>query len=73
MTQHQGTDASHQRLLLDSDPQALVLPRLLRAQRLRLFYGDLHNHRKDSFWKPRRFNGSGGKRRTAEITASACA
>src|SRR5262245_53274133 len=36
--------ASHQRLLLDSAAQALALPRLLHANGLRLFYGDLHNH-----------------------------
>jgi hypothetical protein len=31
-------------LLLDAAPQAISLPRLLQSQRLRLFYGDLHNH-----------------------------
>jgi hypothetical protein len=36
--------ASPQQLWLDTSPQALTLPSLLHARRLRLFYGDLHNH-----------------------------
>ncbi len=35
---------SRQRLLLDTAPQTLALPRLLQARGLRLFYGDLHTH-----------------------------
>ena len=44
MTPHTQATPSHQQLLLDSLPQALALPRRLQAQRLRLFYGDLHTH-----------------------------
>jgi hypothetical protein len=31
-------------LLVDASPQTLTLPLLLQTHRLRLFYGDLHNH-----------------------------
>jgi PHP domain len=44
MTHHPHTTASGQRLLLDTAPQALALPRLLQARGLRQFYGDLHTH-----------------------------
>jgi PHP domain len=44
MTHHQHADASPQHLLLDASPQALTLPHVLQTYRLRLFYGDLHNH-----------------------------
>jgi PHP domain len=44
MTHHQHGDANSQHLLLDASPQDLTLPDLLRTYRLRLFYGDLHNH-----------------------------
>ncbi|MBA3441353.1 MAG: CehA/McbA family metallohydrolase [Pyrinomonadaceae bacterium] len=44
MTYHKHPDISAQHLLLDTDPQALTIPRLLDAHRLNLFYGDLHNH-----------------------------
>jgi PHP domain len=44
MTHHQHVDASPQHLLLDASPQALTLPHVLQTYRLRLFYGDLHNH-----------------------------
>jgi PHP domain len=44
MIDQQQADASPQHLLLDSSPQALILPHLLQTHRLRLFYGDLHNH-----------------------------
>src|SRR5262245_60992437 len=44
MTHHQQSSSSGQPLLLDTAPQALALPRLLKARGLRLFYGDLHTH-----------------------------
>ena len=44
MTHHKHSEPSAQHLLLDTDPQALTIPRLLDAHRLNLFYGDLHNH-----------------------------
>jgi PHP domain-containing protein len=44
MRHHEHFEASWQQLLLDRSPQALSLPHLLQAHRLRLFYGDLHNH-----------------------------
>ena len=44
MTHHQHSDASAQHLLVDASPQTLTLPSLLQTYRLRLFYGDLHNH-----------------------------
>jgi hypothetical protein len=44
MTDHQHADASRQHLLLDASPQVLTIPHLLQTYRLRLFYGDLHNH-----------------------------
>jgi hypothetical protein len=44
MTYYQHSDASPQHLLLDASPQALTLPHVLQTHRLRLFYGDLHNH-----------------------------
>ena len=44
MTHHQHGDANPQHLLLDASPQVLTLPYLLQTYRLRLFYGDLHNH-----------------------------
>jgi hypothetical protein len=44
MTHHQQRDASVQQVLLDASPQALTIPSLLQTCRLRLFYGDLHNH-----------------------------
>jgi hypothetical protein len=44
MTDHQHVDVSAQRVLLDASPQAPTLPHLLQSSRLRLFYGDLHNH-----------------------------
>src|ERR671937_808136 len=44
MTPDQYPAASRQRLLLDTVPQTLALPRLLQVHGLRLFYGDLHNH-----------------------------
>jgi len=54
MTHHAHSGASLQQLLLDTAPQALPLPRLLQAHRLRLFYGDLHNHTgySDRFGRP---------------------
>jgi PHP domain len=44
MTHDRHADASPQHLLLDASPQVLTLPYLLQTHRLRLFYGDLHNH-----------------------------
>jgi PHP domain len=44
MTHHQPREANPQHLFLDTSPQALTLPHLLQTYRLRLFYGDLHNH-----------------------------
>jgi hypothetical protein len=44
MTPHEHPEASRQHLLLERSPQALSLPRILQTHRLRLFYGDLHNH-----------------------------
>lgn len=44
MTHHQHREPNPQHLLLDTSPQALTLPHLLQSYRLRLFYGDLHNH-----------------------------
>ena len=44
MTHHQHGDVNSQHLLLDTSPQTLTLPDLLQSYRLRLFYGDLHNH-----------------------------
>jgi hypothetical protein len=44
MTSHTHPEHSAQHLILDSAPQAFLLPRLLQAHHLRLFYGDLHNH-----------------------------
>jgi hypothetical protein len=44
MTHHQHSDVSAQPLLVDASPQTLTLPSLLQTYRLRLFYGDLHNH-----------------------------
>jgi hypothetical protein len=44
MTSHHHTKASSHQLILDTSPWALTLPHLLQAHRLRLFYGDLHNH-----------------------------
>jgi PHP domain len=44
MIEEQHADASPQHLLLDTSPQTLILPRPLQIHRLRLFYGDLHNH-----------------------------
>jgi PHP domain len=44
MTHHPHADVSPQRVLLDTSPQTLTLPDLLQSARLRLFYGDLHNH-----------------------------
>jgi hypothetical protein len=40
--EHAGANPQH--VLLDTAPQALTLPHLLQTHRLRLFYGDLHNH-----------------------------
>jgi len=44
MTEHQHTEASPQHVLLDSSLPVVTLPQLLQTYRLRLFYGDLHNH-----------------------------
>ncbi len=44
MTHPEHADASPQQLLLDATPLARTLPHLLQRHRLRLFYGDLHNH-----------------------------
>jgi hypothetical protein len=44
MIHHQHGDASAQHLLVDALPQTLALPSLLQTYKLRLFYGDLHNH-----------------------------
>jgi hypothetical protein len=44
MTHHPHGEASAQHLLVDTSPQTLTLPFLLQTYRLRLFYGDLHNH-----------------------------
>jgi hypothetical protein len=44
MTYPAHADASRQHVVLDTSPQALTLPHLLQTHRLRLFYGDLHNH-----------------------------
>src|SRR5262245_50410820 len=44
MTHHTHSATSAQHLLLDTSIQAYLLPRLLRAYHLQLFYGDLHNH-----------------------------
>src|SRR5262245_21486545 len=44
MTHHTQTDTSQQHLLLDTVPQRYLLPRLLRAYHLQVFYGDLHTH-----------------------------
>jgi PHP domain len=44
MTHHQHPDVSPQHLLLDHLPRTMTLPHLLQNHRLRLFYGDLHNH-----------------------------
>jgi hypothetical protein len=44
MTSHLHRHANPLRLWLDSSPHAITLPSLLQAHRLRLFYGDLHNH-----------------------------
>ena len=44
MQHSERADVTPQPVLLDIAPQALTLPYLLQSQRLRLFYGDLHNH-----------------------------
>lgn len=44
MTAHTHPEPNSQHLVLDTAPQAFMLPRLLQAHHLRLFYGDLHNH-----------------------------
>jgi len=44
MTHHQPREANPQHLFLDTSPQTLTLPHRLQTYRLRLFYGDLHNH-----------------------------
>ena len=44
MARHVHPQTGRQQLLLDRAPQALTLPDLLQTHRLRLFYGDLHNH-----------------------------
>jgi hypothetical protein len=44
MADHEYLEASRQELLVDRSLQALSLPHLLQTHRLRLFYGDLHNH-----------------------------
>lgn len=41
---HEHSKTPAQKLLLDSSPQALSIPKLLQSNRLQLFYGDLHNH-----------------------------
>jgi hypothetical protein len=40
--EHAGPGPRH--ILFDGSPQAITLPHLLQTHRLRLFYGDLHNH-----------------------------
>lgn len=44
MTHHTHPEPSAQHMILDTAPQAFMLPRLLQARHLSLFYGDLHNH-----------------------------
>jgi len=44
MTHHTHPEPSAQHMILDTAPQAFMLPRLLQAHHLSLFYGDLHNH-----------------------------
>jgi hypothetical protein len=44
MTSHTHPEPSPQQLIVDTTPQAFLLPRLLQAHHLHLFYGDLHNH-----------------------------
>jgi hypothetical protein len=44
MIHPEQADAKPQHVLLDPALQALTLPHLLQTHRLRLFYGDLHNH-----------------------------
>jgi hypothetical protein len=44
MTHHQHGDAKSPFVLLNTSPSTLTLPALLTSYRLRLFYGDLHNH-----------------------------
>lgn len=44
MRHPEHTDVSPQHVVLDAAPQAITLPHLLHTHRLRLFYGDLHNH-----------------------------
>ena len=44
MTTHTHPEPSPQHLILDRAPQTFMLPQLLQAHHLRLFYGDLHNH-----------------------------
>lgn len=44
MTHGEYSGTHHNQLMVDATPQALALPRLLQAQRLHLYYGDLHNH-----------------------------
>ena len=40
--------ANSQPLVIDAESPALTLPRVLQSHRLKLFYGDLHNHTGDS-------------------------
>ena len=44
MNEHMQMHPHTHQLYLDSDVHGLTLPRLLKSQRLALFYGDLHNH-----------------------------
>src|SRR5689334_24040140 len=44
MNEHLQTHLHTHQLYVDPDVHGLTLPHLLRAQRLALFYGDLHNH-----------------------------
>lgn len=44
MRHPEHADVSSQPVVLDAAPQAITLPQLLHSYRLRLFYGDLHNH-----------------------------
>jgi hypothetical protein len=52
---HHHAEVNAQQLLLDTAPRAFMLPRLLQAHHLGLFYGDLHNHTgySDGLGRPR--------------------
>lgn len=54
MTTHEHSPVNSQLLVIDAEPQALSLPQLLESHRLRLFYGDMHNHtgNSDGFGRP---------------------